>query len=79
MKNQIQLKILPDGMIEAKTIGLKGSKCAGYVKLIEELLKAKVVDSSYTEEYYESQEQSLENHVSFHANITERIHNEYDK
>ena len=53
MSKQIQIRIYPDGKIKAETKGIKGKGCTGYIKLIENLLDAKAVDSGYTAEYYE--------------------------
>ncbi len=53
MVKQVQIKILPDGSIEAVTKGIKGKACLEYVHLFEELLDAKAVDSDFTSEYYE--------------------------
>ena len=53
----MQIRIYPDGQIDAKTIGIKGEKCIDYMKIFEELLKARVIESSYTEEYYQTEAQ----------------------
>jgi hypothetical protein len=55
MKKQLQIRIYPDGKIDAKTLGIKGEKCTEYINTLEGLLKARVVESSYTEEYYQSE------------------------
>jgi hypothetical protein len=47
MAKRIKLRIFPDGV--------KGKACTSYVSILEELLNAKTVDSSYTPEYYESE------------------------
>ena len=57
MKKQLQVRIYPDGKIDAKTLGIKGEKCTGYIKTFEDLLKARTVESSYTEEYYQTETQ----------------------
>ncbi|MBD8067469.1 DUF2997 domain-containing protein [Bacillus sp. PS06] len=53
MEGQIQVRIFPDGRIVAETKGIKGEKCTDYIKILEELLHAETVESSYTEEFYE--------------------------
>jgi len=63
MKKQLQIRIQPDGTIVAETIGVKGSKCTDYIKVIEELLSAKTIDSSFTEEYYQSEVTDLINNI----------------
>lgn len=55
MTKQIKLRIYPDGIVQAEVEGIKGKKCTKYIGIIEELLDAKVVDSEYTSEYYESE------------------------
>lgn len=65
---QIEIKIRPDGKIEAETFGIKGKKCIDYLKIIEKLTNAKVYDSDYTSEYFET-DNELEYNVS--NNITE--------
>jgi Protein of unknown function (DUF2997) len=52
---QVQIKLLPDGSIEAMTEGIKGKKCVDYLRIFEELLDAKTVDSNYTAEYYQEE------------------------
>ena len=59
MKQQLQVRIHPDGKIDAKTLGIKGSKCADYIEIFERLLDARTVESSYTEEYYQTATQNL--------------------
>jgi hypothetical protein len=56
LKQQIKIRIYPDGKIEAKTHGIKGKKCANYIQVLEHMLEAKTVESSYTDEYYQEQQ-----------------------
>lgn len=51
---KITLKISPDGRIEAETHGIKGKSCLQYIRMIEQLTGAQVVDSDFTEEYRET-------------------------
>ncbi len=60
MAKKIQIRIFPDGKINAETKGIKGKNCTDYLKIIEELLQAKIVSSDYTEEYYQKDEQVVE-------------------
>lgn len=53
MSEKIQIRILKDGSIEAVTNGIKGKKCVDYISILENLLEAETVKSSYTSEYYE--------------------------
>ena len=71
---QLQIRIYPDGRIEAQTSGIKGKKCQEYVKIFEELLEARTVDSSYTDEYYQTEvhntaDQDVEQHSKERQNI----------
>lgn len=50
---RVNVRIFPDGRIEAETHGIKGKECTEYIRVLEELLEAETVDSSYTAEYYE--------------------------
>lgn len=54
---QIEICIHPDGKIDAETLGIKGKSCLKYVELLEKMLHAQTVDSDYTSEYYESEEE----------------------
>ena len=53
---RIQLRVYPDGRIEAEVQGVKGKKCTDYIALLEELLDAETIESEFTPEYYESEE-----------------------
>ena len=49
------VKINPDGTISVETLGIKGKKCKDYMNIMEEMLNSKIIDSSYTEEFYEEE------------------------
>ena len=55
MAKQIQIRIFPDGHIEAVTHNIKGKQCLKYLLPLEQLLDAQMVDSDFTSEYYESE------------------------
>ena len=55
MEKKIQIRIFPDGTVQAEIDGIKGKACRNYIKIIEDLLEAKTVDSNYTPEYYETE------------------------
>lgn len=55
MAKQIKIRIFPDGKVQAETQGIKGKSCTNYIKILEDILGAEVVDSSYTPEYYEQE------------------------
>ena len=52
MSKNLIVKICPDGKIEAKVEGFKGNECCQYINILEELLEAEIVDSAYTQEFY---------------------------
>ncbi|GAC1464560.1 MAG: DUF2997 domain-containing protein [Chloroflexota bacterium] len=54
MVKRLTIQIFPDGMIRAESAGIKGKKCTGYIRIMEEMLEAEAVESRYTPEYYES-------------------------
>jgi len=54
MAKRIKLQIFSDGRIQADIEGIKGKKCTNYIRILEEILDAEAVDSSYTPEYCES-------------------------
>lgn len=53
MKKQVQVRIFPDGRIEAEVDGVKGRKCADYIKVLEEIMQAKTDKIEYKADYYE--------------------------
>lgn len=55
MSKRIQIRIMPDGSIQAKTIHIKGKQCLKVIKPLEQLLEAETVSSDFTEEYYETE------------------------
>lgn len=50
---KIVVKIQVNGEIQVETLGIKGEACLDVIDLMEQLLQAETVDSSFTEEYYE--------------------------
>ena len=52
MKKQLEIKIFPDGRIEANTVGITGKSCADYRALLETLLEARTTHLEYTDDYY---------------------------
>ena len=48
---QIVVRIGPDGAVTAETRNVTGAACLDYVGLLEDLLDATTVDSSYTADY----------------------------
>lgn len=60
MTKQIKIQIYPDGRVQADIAGVKGKKCTDYIRILEEILDAEAVDSSYTPEYYQTEEAMVE-------------------
>lgn len=56
MEKKIQIRIMPDGTIESKTINIKGKACTKYAKVISDLTDSRIIGQHYTEEYYEEEE-----------------------
>ena len=56
---KIIIKIKPNGEIAAETKGIKGKKCKDYLEIMSKFLDAKIVDSSYTKEYYEEETEKV--------------------
>ncbi len=50
----ITIRLARGGLVEAETHGLKGPECLPYIHALQELLQAEVIDSRFTEEYYET-------------------------
>ena len=48
---QVVVRIGPDGTVTAETRNVTGAACLDYVGLLEDLLGATAVDSSYTADY----------------------------
>lgn len=53
----IKIKIFPDGHVQADVEGVKGKACTNYIRILEDILDAETVGSSYTTEYYEVEQQ----------------------
>lgn len=50
-ERQIIVRIGSDGSIHAETMGIQGEACLDYVEILEELLEAQSVTSSFTPDY----------------------------
>lgn len=59
MAKRFIVKIDAKGHIEVATDGIKGKECVDYISFLENLLEAKAIDSSFTKEYYETENVSL--------------------
>ena len=56
MAKQLKIKLLPNGMIEMETVGIKGKRCLEYAKFMEEIANAQITKQKLTEEYYQETE-----------------------
>ena len=56
---QIRIKIMPDGKIEAETVGIKGKQCLKYLQTIEKMADAVTEASAFTRDYYDRDEDGL--------------------
>lgn len=68
MTKKLIIKIRKDGTIEAETKGIKGKKCEDYIKVIEELTDSKVINKEFTNEYYEDEEEILNEEKNLQTN-----------
>ncbi len=51
---QITLEIRPNGILHAQTHGVKGKACLAYIDILEKLTESRTVDSDFTPEYLET-------------------------
>ena len=56
MAKKLKIKLLPNGIIEMETVGVKGKKCLEYAKFMEEIANAKIKSQNLTDEYYQDEE-----------------------
>ncbi len=72
---RVQVRIYPDGRVQAETQGIKGKACTEYIRILEELLDAEAYASSYTPEYYEEQnvKLDLQQEQSIRGGLNEKI------
>lgn len=57
---KVQIRIFPDGSVQAETKGIKGGKCTDLIPILESLLNAKAVNAEYTKDFYETEEVSIQ-------------------
>lgn len=62
MAKKLKIQIFPDGRVQADVSGVKGKKCTDFIKVLEEILNAETINSTYTTEYYQTQNISVEEH-----------------
>ena len=73
VKKQLQIRIYPDGKIEGKTLGIKGSKCTDYIVVLEKLLHARAIESAYTAEYHQSETRQQNETIAAEVQLDEKV------
>ena len=53
----MQIKLLPNGEIQMETHGVKGKKCLDYIEVLKKLVGVNIVNTEFTQEYYETEAQ----------------------
>ncbi len=57
-KQEIEIVISPTGEVSFTVKGIKGSKCLGETKFLEEALGGKILEQERTSEYYEEADEA---------------------
>ncbi|WP_446212948.1 DUF2997 domain-containing protein [Micromonospora sp. IBSANI012] len=57
---QIVVTVHPDGSVSAETHGVLGERCLDYVAVLEDLLAARAVDSTYTADLHRASVPTLQ-------------------
>ena len=52
---KMKIRLLPNGEIQMETIGVKGKKCLDYIEVSKKLVDAKITDTQFSQEYYETE------------------------
>ncbi len=65
MGKQIKFKLLPNGQIQAETVGMKGSECLNYIDLMTKLTNSEIIENEHTSEYYEKNVQKINNSQTY--------------
>ena len=50
-REQVVVRVSPDGIVHAETRGIMGPACLDQIQLLEDLLDATTYSSSFTEDY----------------------------
>ena len=58
---EIDVFVQPDGTVEIEVRGVKGQKCLALTEQLETLLGGAVVERVHTDEFYEAEQQQLQN------------------
>lgn len=54
MTGKIQIRLRPDGGIDAETLGIKGKSCLDFIQVLEKIMAARAIDSDYKPDFYEA-------------------------
>lgn len=60
MSKKLKIKLLPNGEIQMETIGIKGKKCLDYIEVLKKLVDAKITDTQFSQEYYETESEIVD-------------------
>jgi hypothetical protein len=56
MAKQVRIQLFPDGHVQADLHGFIGPKCTDYIRMLEEMLDARTVDSDYKPDYFTTEQ-----------------------
>lgn len=56
MAKRIKVEISADGNVKAETLGIFGQKCLDYVAILEDMLEAEAIQSSFNGDYTKSED-----------------------
>jgi len=62
MVRRIRIDVSPDGNVKAETLGILGQKCLDYVSVLEDMLEAEAVQSSFNSDYSLNEHQIIDQH-----------------
>lgn len=68
-RKQMLVRLFPDGRIEAETQGVKGQSCLQYMALLEQMMQARVTDSEFTKEFYETETEQVQAEVQQYGSV----------
>jgi hypothetical protein len=54
---EVEVRIGPDGTVQVKVHGVKGTGCEALTDPLEHVLGGQVISKEYTEEYYQSKKE----------------------
>lgn len=64
MTERLVISLGADGRVQAHTEGIVGSRCLHAVPLLEDLLDAVAIDSSYTSDFHQTTTPAVQEHSS---------------